>query len=81
MELDLYTVRLTDGQTFWMLANLAEASAPIRANFHDPDDDGAWQNTPYQTADASHRATEAAHLVATYFSTGPDDEADVESVE
>lgn len=73
-----YEVTLTDGQTFWMLANLVEASAPIKANFHGGDDD--WQVTPYQTADARHEAWQAAELLAEYFSTGSDDCTDVAEI-
>ncbi len=74
-----YRVTLEDGQTFLMAANLAQASAPISANFHGGEED--WQLTPYQTADARHREFAAARLVAEYFSTGEDDHADVEDVD
>lgn len=73
-----YIVTLADGQKFKMAADLVQASAPISANFHGPDD---WQNTPFQTADARHDETRAAELVAEYFSTGDDDCTEVESVD
>lgn len=76
-----YRVTLEDGQAFLMEANLSQASAPIRANFHDGNDDGDWQSTPYQTADARHSKMQAAELMARYFKGGPDDCIDVESVE
>lgn len=75
----IYTVTLADGQKFQMEANLAEASAPIRANFHSEED--TWDITPYQTADAEHNPMRAAELCAEYFSTGEDDCTEVESVE
>ncbi len=76
--MSIYNVTLADGQAFLMEANLVEASAPIRANFHGGSDD--WQVTPYQTADARHREKAAATLVARYFSTDDDDCTKVESV-
>ena len=75
-KLDRYTVTLSDGQTFTMLANLAQASAPIKASFI-PGEDDDGQLTPYQTADASHSAMRAARLVADYFDAG----AEVTTVE
>lgn len=75
-----YRVTLTDGQQFLMSANLVEASAPISANWHGGDERD-WQSTPFQTADARHCTFRAAELVASYFSDGPDDCEEVESVD
>ncbi len=75
----IYTVTLTDNSTFRMSANLAEAAAAIRVNFHGGDDE--WQSTPYQTADARHCAERAAELVNDYFRGGADDDSEVERVE
>lgn len=80
MKLDTYQVTLADGQVFWMQANLVQASGPIRANFHDPDDDEAWQTTPYQTADAQHLTFAAASLCAEYFRASEDDCVEVADV-
>lgn len=77
----LYRVTLTDGQIFHMQADMVQAAAPIKACFHDVNSDADWQSTPYQTADARHRETAAAELVAKYFATGPDDCTDVAAVD
>jgi hypothetical protein len=74
-----FTVKLHDGQSFQMEADLSQASASISANFHGDDD--TWQVTPYQTADARHNKFEAARLVAEYFSAGEDDCTAVSKVE
>jgi len=76
----VYTVTLADGQKFQMRADMVQAAAPISANFHGGGEQD-WQWTPYQTADARHRAFRAAELVAEYFSAGEDDCTEVESVE
>ena len=78
--LNAYTVTLTDGQSFQLLADLSDASAPLLACFF-PGEDDRGQITPYQTADAGHSAREAAQLVAEYFTVGPDDCTEVDSVE
>lgn len=75
----IYKVTLTDGQTFLMSANLAEASAPIWVDFHGEED--TWQSTPFQTADVRHRAKTAARMCAEYFAADSDDCTRVASVE
>ena len=76
-----YQVKLTDGQTFAMKADMAEASASISANFFDADNDADWCGTPFQTADAHHSAFKAATLVAGYFAEDDDDCVEVRIVE
>jgi hypothetical protein len=76
----LYRVTLDDGSKFLMEADLVQASAPISANFHDPNEDGNWQGTPFQTADARHDKHQAAKIVNDYFRGGPDDYSEVEKV-
>lgn len=74
----IYKVTMEDGETFRMEADLAQASAPLRANFSNSDSD--WQITPYQTANARHNRFRAAKLIAEYFA-GPDECTEVEDVE
>lgn len=78
MKLDSYNVTLKDGQTFIMLANMAEASAPIQFCVFEGEEP---QSTPYQTAHADYSEDKAASILANYFMDGPDDCAEVESVE
>lgn len=51
--MDKYIIKMTWGDTLEMECNLSEASAPIIV-------DGDY--SPYQTADARHRLTDAARL-------------------
>ena len=78
-----YIVTLADGQVFLMSANLAEASASLKANFgpDEEDEDSLWQVSPFQTADARHSPMRAAELLAEYFKASADDCTDVQSVE
>jgi len=61
----IYEWALSTGETLRIRANLAEASAPILYEA-----DGDWYSTPYQSADARHRPSEALRLVLAYL--GPD---------
>jgi hypothetical protein len=80
MKAAIYKVT-TDSGVMYISANLAEASAPIRTYFGtDPlydesglpvDNEGCqWGVTPFQTADAHHRESEMADLVAGYCDLG-----------
>jgi hypothetical protein len=64
-----YKVKLADGQTFTMSADMVEASASISTNWTGEDD--GWSVTPYQTADAQHYAERAAKLCAEYSNDDP----------
>ncbi len=65
-----FRVTMADGESFFLSADMTRLTAPIWAKLQE---DGAWQRTPYQTADAispliglsSERA--AAKLVAHHF--------------
>ncbi len=67
----IYTVKLDDGTSFRMQADMTQAAAPISVTFHDGE--SWWQGTPYQTADARHNEVEAANLVNDYFRESDDD--------
>ncbi len=43
-------VTMVDGESFFLSADMIRATAPIWARLQK---DGAWQRTPYQTADAT----------------------------
>lgn len=60
-----YEWDLPTGETLRIRADLAEAGAPILYEA-----DGVWYSTPYQSADARHRPSEALKLVLAYL--GPD---------
>lgn len=62
-----YRVTLSDGTDFLMAANFDASSSSITANFQDPEDEGAWQPTPYQSATAGHDKWRAAALLIEYF--------------
>jgi hypothetical protein len=59
--MDLYVVEMDDGTVWHFRANLSEASAPLCLVEDDPPFDSI--STQYQTADARHRAEDAAALL------------------
>lgn len=71
-----YTVTFTDGDTFTMVADMAQASAPIKWL----DSDGDICHTQHQTADARHCEFKAAQLLAEGFGYYADDVQSVEEV-
>lgn len=70
--MNTYRAITNDGDSFEMQVDLVQASAPIYARWND----GAWQSTPYQTADAAHDLDRAAYLVASRGASQGDDEWD-----
>ena len=76
MSATRYTVRMTSGEKWTMLADMAEASAQIQ---HEAD--GEVYSTPFQTADARHDAMRAAEICADYWARQSGDTDTVESVE
>lgn len=76
-----YRVTLADDEAFYMSGHFDDAGVPISACFHDPSQEGDWQLTPFQTADARHSPFRAATLVARHFARHDDDCTEVESVE
>lgn len=73
-----YAVKMADGQTWTMYADMEQASASIGANFTGEDESDV--TSPYQTADAGHSAVAAAQLLAEYYAE-PGDSTEVVSVE
>ena len=73
----IYLIK-TDAGRMYASVKLGEASSTIYTYFGDDpyhtgkkDDEGiGWQPTPYQTADAHHRESEMAKLVADYCDMG-----------
>lgn len=74
-----YLVTLVDGQAFLMRGDFARSESPLQAQFGD-EDEGHWQASPYQVADAYHDTLRAATLLATHFQATPDDCATVDTV-
>lgn len=72
-----YEVYTQKGNTFIMVADLTEASAPIGFL----NDDGEYQPSPFQTADARHRTRAAATLLVDWFASNGDEADKVVSVE
>jgi hypothetical protein len=48
-------------------ADFTDPASPIRVRFLVYGEDGVWQPTPFQVADARHSPREAERLVARYF--------------
>lgn len=61
----IYEWTLPTGETLRIWADLVSARSPIMYEA-----DGVWYSTPYKTADARHRPSEALRLVLAYL--GPD---------
>lgn len=53
------------GERLTILADFAQAASPIRARWNNEDDEAI--TTPYQVADARHRARLALRLVVRWF--------------
>ena len=71
-----YTVRMKSGDTWIMLADMAEASAPLQ---HEVEGQICW--TPFRTASAAHDYRRAAEIVANYLARQSGDNDSVVSVE
>ena len=76
MSVKRYTVRMASGDTWTMLADMAEASAPIQ---HETD--GKVLDSSFQTADARHDAFRAAKLCVALWARKSGDADSVASVE
>jgi hypothetical protein len=66
-----YSARMPWGETLTISADLEQASAniAIAGPPEGDDDEPSWSPTPYQTADARHRATDAMILAVRYSGT------------
>jgi hypothetical protein len=73
-----YRVTLSDGQSFLLSADMAEASANMSVNWSGEED--GWVSVPYQSANASQRIHVAAQLCASY-AHEPGDSTEIESIE
>jgi len=61
-----YTAKMPWGETLTISADLDEASANIAVVIDSYDDGPKMDPTPYQTADARHRKSEAVMLAVSY---------------
>lgn len=70
----IYRVTTSTNSDFLMSVDLSQAASPICVRFFASDD--KWHNTPYQTADARHRARKAAELAHDYYDDRPAGQCD-----
>lgn len=61
-----YQVTETSGEKWILIADMVQASAPIKYDYHQEKEGGSVTSTPYQTADARHQIDDAAVLVLHY---------------
>ena len=76
MSAKRYTVRMASGDTWTMVADMTEASAPIQYEA-----DGTVCDSSFQTADARHDAYRAAKLCVALWARQSGNADSVESVE
>jgi hypothetical protein len=84
MTMVTYETVMPWGETLRISADLTQAAATIYYSAGDGGDEEQWVCTPYQTADARHRAHNAVMLVIGYLGrswyAAPDDERDDDAI-